>query len=296
MQRWNGLGVAMVTPFTTEGKLDLSAVERLTKHLVDGYVDYLVPIGTTGESVTLTNEETEDLLEVIFASNTPRIPVLLGCGGNDTRKVAKRMERFASKFKISGFLSVSPYYNKPTQEGIFQHYTFLSQTTDLPIILYNIPGRTASEIFVPTVLRLAENKHIVAVKDATGDLIKAMHLIKNKPADFQVLAGDDAITLPALACGFEGVISVIGNALPLQFGQMVRAAMQEDFSMAKKMHLEMIEIIDLLFREGNPAGIKAALKSLGICGTTVRLPLLEASDALQNEIEIELKRILELKF
>ncbi len=286
-----GVGVAMVTPFKEDGKLDTKSLEKLTSFLIENGVDYLVPVGTTGESVTITNEEIEDCLEVIFQTNNNRIPVVLGCGGNDTRKVAKRMERFASKFKIDAFLSVSPYYNKPSQNGIYLHYQKLTEATLVPIVLYNVPSRTGSEISSQTILKLAnENPKIIGVKDATGNLVQSMEVINQKPANFQYVSGDDAITLPAIACGFEGVISVVGNALPNAFVKMTHHALNQDFAKAREYHLPMLHFIELLFKEGNPSGIKCALDYLNICKNVVRLPLAIVSHELELEIHSELDK------
>ncbi len=279
-----GLGVAIVTPFNAQKKIDFHGLERLVQFLVDAGVDYLVVNGTTGESVTLTTEEVNEVLQAVI-EKAKDIPIWLGCGGNDTLKLSKKIEKFDAKFNFSGYLSVSPYYNKPTQKGIFVHYEYLAKSSPKPIILYNIPGRTASEIHVDTILRLSEIPNIVGVKDAVNDMNKSMILASRAPKNFALLAGDDTMALPLLACGYHGVISVIGNIMPQPFKKMIDLALNQAFDEARKLHYEMLPLMIALFKEGNPVGVKACLEILGICERFVRLPLVEASETLIEELQ-----------
>lgn len=284
IQDLKGLGVAMVTPFNEKREIDFQGLERLIQFLIKSHVNYLVVNGTTGESVTLSNEEVNEVLKFVIehAGNTP---VWVGCGGNDTFKLAKKMSKFEADFPIKGFLSVSPYYNKPTQKGIYAHYEYLAKSTSKPIILYNIPGRTASEISIETILQLSEIQNIVGIKDAVNDINKSMLLASQVHKDFALLAGDDAMALPMLACGYHGVISVIGNIKPIEFKKMIDFALKQDFENARKLHYEMFPLMIALFKEGNPTGAKACLEILGICSKYVRLPLVEASENLMLELK-----------
>lgn len=284
IQNLKGLGVAIVTPFDEKKIIDFKGLERLVQFLVHSKVDYLVVNGTTGESVTLSNEEVNEVLQCVI-ENAGDTPVWVGCGGNDTLKLAKKMTQLASHYKIEGFLSVSPYYNKPTQKGILAHYQFLSQSTSKPIILYNIPGRTASEIQLETILELSAIENIVGVKDAVNDINKSMLLASKVHKNFALLAGDDAMALPMLACGYHGVISVIGNIKPTEFKQMIDFAVNQEFDKARKIHYDLLPLMVSLFKEGNPVGVKACLKILGICEHYVRLPLVEASENLFSELK-----------
>lgn len=284
IQNLKGLGVAIVTPFDEKKAIDFKGLERLVQFLIHSNVDYLVVNGTTGESVTLSNEEVNEVLQCVV-ENAGSKPVWVGCGGNDTLKLAKKMTQFTSDYKIEGFLSVSPYYNKPTQKGILAHYQFLSQSTSKPIILYNIPGRTASEIQLETILELSAIENIVGVKDAVNDINKSMLLASNIHKNFALLAGDDAMALPMLACGYHGVISVLGNIKPNEFKQMIDFALNQEFDKARKIHYDLLPLMISLFKEGNPVGVKACLKILGICEHYVRLPLVEASENLFSEIK-----------
>ncbi len=284
IQDLKGLGVAIVTPFNEKREIDFQGLERLIQFLVKSQVDYLVVNGTTGESVTLSNEEVNEVLQFVI-EHAGNIPVWVGCGGNDTHKLAKKMAKFELDFQIKGFLSVSPYYNKPTQKGIFAHYDYLSKSTSKPIILYNIPGRTASEISIETILQLSEIQNIVAIKDAVNDINKSMLLASQVHKDFALLAGDDAMALPMLASGYHGVISVIGNIKPVEFKKMIDFALNQEMEKARKLHYEMLPLMISLFKEGNPAGVKACLEMIGICDKYVRLPLVEASENLVLELK-----------
>lgn len=285
MDKFRGLGVALVTPFLENGGVDMAGLQRLVEHNINNGTDYLVVQGTTGESVTLTKEEKKSVLEFIIEINHGRKPIVLGVGGNNTAEIVESLKNMDTQ-GVDGILSVSPYYNKPTQEGIFQHYKAINQATKLPIILYNVPGRTSSNVTAATTVRIAkECKNIVAVKEASGNLEQIMHIINNKPKGFLVLSGDDALTLPHIAAGGDGVISVIGNAFPKRFSRMVHAAMEGDLVQARKDHYDLFELIPLLFAEGNPAGIKRVLSTLGICKEHLRLPLVPVSKELAAKLD-----------
>ena len=285
MQKFRGLGVAMVTPFTTSGTVDYPALEKLVEHLIAGKTDYLVVQGTTAETATLSNKEKKETLDFIIKTNNKRLPVVLGMGGNNTQELVE-LAKTTDLTGVDGLLSVSPYYNKPTQEGIYQHFKALAEATDLPIILYNVPGRTGSNMLAQTTLRLAkEFKHIVAVKEASGDLDQLGDIIKNKPEGFTVLSGDDGLSLPSLVIGAEGIISVVGNALPAKFSKLIHLSLEENYKAARVLFYELNELIPLLFKEGNPAGVKALLKHIGVCENNVRLPLVKATEALQNQLK-----------
>lgn len=277
MENLRGLGVAMVTPFNEAGGVDHPALERLVEHLITGGVDYLVVHGTTGESVTLSKEEKRATLDLILAVNKGRVPVVVGIGGNNTATVVDTLGGFDLE-GVDAILSVSPAYNKPTQEGIFQHYIKLADAAPKPVILYNVPGRTASNVTSKTTLRLAQHPNIIAIKEASGDLDQIGKIIDGAPEGFMVISGDDALTLPILALGGSGVISVVGNAFPSEFSKLVDAAMKGDMETARKQHYALASIIENLFVEGNPGGIKEVLKHLGVCGNSVRLPLVPVGE------------------
>lgn len=290
MLELKGLGVAMVTPFNTDGKVDYSALEKLVRHLHNG-ADYLVVMGTTGEAVTLSADEQQAVVEYVLEINDGKLPVVCGMGGNNTKAVAENMRSFDMK-GVSAFLSASPAYNKPTQEGIAQHYHALSEASDLPILIYNVPGRTASNILPETVLRIAEgNKTIIGIKEAAGNIEQVMELRRILPEDFLLISGDDALVLPHMACGGDGVISVLGNAFPKEFGSIVKAGLDGDFEKARKSHLSFLPLISNLFAEGNPGGIKAVLKHLGICEEHMRLPLVPVSERLRQVLYRDLAEL-----
>lgn len=281
MQELKGLGVAMVTPFSDNGNVDYAGLERLVKHMHRG-ADYLVVMGTTGESATLSDDEKSAVLDFIMEINAGKLPVVYGIGGNDTRAVAAAMKSFNTKGVIA-FLSVSPYYNKPSQEGIYRHYMALSEATPLPIIAYNVPGRTGSNILPDTVLRIATDaKKVLAIKEAAGNIEQVMHLARILPKHFGLISGDDSLVLPHMACGGHGVISVVGNAYPKRFGDVVRLAANGDWNGAREMHYRILPLIGDLFKEGNPGGIKQVLRHMGICGNQVRLPLAAVSKELSD--------------
>ena len=278
MDKFKGTGVALVTPFSSNGKIDYSGLQKLVEFQINNGINYLVVQGTTGESVTLSEEEKIAVLDYIIEINAGRLPILLGVGGNNTLAVCEKI-KFFSNYKIDGFLSVSPYYNKPTQAGIFQHYKVIANSTNLPIIIYNVPGRTSSNISSQTTLELASSiTNIVGVKEASGDLEQIMNIILKKPANFLVISGDDALTLPHICVGGDGVISVIANAFPKRFSTMVHAALNNNLILANEKHYELFEIIHYLFKDGNPAGIKHVLKLINICSDNVRLPLVNITE------------------
>jgi 4-hydroxy-tetrahydrodipicolinate synthase len=282
--RFRGLGVALVTPFRPNGAIDYAGLEKLIEHQIAGGVDYVVSMGTTGESVTLTKAEKKELLSQTIGFVRNRVPVVLGVGGNNTVEVVEGLNSFEMD-GVDAILSVSPYYNKPTQEGIYQHYKAIAQVALRPIILYNVPGRTGSNMSADTTLRLARDfRNIIAIKEASANLDQMGRILKHKPKDFMLISGDDGLTLPIIALGGVGVISVVGNALPEEFSILVNAALKGDLETARREHLRLIEVIDLLFAEGNPGGIKHALKVLGICGDTMRLPLVNISEGTANKL------------
>jgi 4-hydroxy-tetrahydrodipicolinate synthase len=283
-ERFRGLGVALVTPFRPNGGIDYAGLEKLLEHQITGGVDYVVSMGTTGESVTLTKEEKKQLLATTVELVRNRVPVVLGVGGNNTAEVIETLNGFEMD-GVDGILSVSPYYNKPTQEGIYQHFKAIAQVSLRPIILYNVPGRTGSNMSAETTVRLAKDfKNVVAIKEASGNLDQMSMILKHKPADFMLISGDDTLTLPAIAIGGVGVISVVGNALPAETSTLVHAALKGDLATARKEHVRLIEIINLLFAEGNPGGIKYVLNALGICGDHMRLPLVNISETTEKKL------------
>lgn len=273
MEKFKGLGVALVTPFQDNGAVDFEGLQRLVEHQINNNVDYLVVQGTTGEVATLSIKEKQKVLDFIIEINNSRLPIVIGIGGNNTAELVKRLEELEIK-GIDGILSVSPYYNKPSQEGIYQHYKALSEASKLPIILYNVPGRTVSNMLPATTLRLANDfTNIVAIKEAAGSLEQVMEIIQGKPKGFLVISGDDALTLPILVSGGDGLISVVGNAFPKKTADLVHSALANDFEIARLKHYELFNIINALFADGNPGGVKFALKLLNICENNVRLPL-----------------------
>jgi 4-hydroxy-tetrahydrodipicolinate synthase len=284
MNMFTGVGVALVTPFQSNGQVDFSALQRLVEHQIKNGTDYLVVQGTTGESATLSLEEKKSVLDFIIEINAKRLPIVLGIGGNNTASVVEAIKSTDLK-DVDGILSVSPYYNKPSQEGIYQHYKTISAATSKPIILYNVPGRTMSNVLAQTTLRIARDcKNIVAVKEASGNLEQVMEIINNKPEGFVVLSGDDALTLPHMAIGGDGVISVVANAFPKRFSTLVHAAMENNMDLAREKHYELIEVIQQLFADGNPGGVKHVLKLLNICDDNLRLPLVPVSKEVADKL------------
>ncbi len=278
-----GIGVALVTPFDNEGEIDFLNLEKLINHLINNGIDYIVPIGTTGESVTLSSDEKLEIFRFTAKIAAGRIKLVAGIGGNNTKELID----FMSKFDPTGYsaiLSVSPYYNRPNQEGIYQHYKIFAESAPLPVILYNVPTRTGSNLQVSTILRLANEKNIVGIKEASGNMSQCMELAAKKPKDFLLISGDDALTLPLISLGFDGIISVVGNIFPAKFSKMTHFALQGNYNAAREIHNELLEFIDLLFADGSPGGVKAGLKSMGICGDYVRLPLTKVNAEVANSI------------
>lgn len=291
MKELMGTGVALVTPFKSDKKIDFEGLNSLVEHVIEGGVNYLVVLGTTGESVTLTELEQVEVLEAVKQINKNRLPIVLGIGGNNTEKLVEEFKRFDLN-GVSAILSASPSYNKPTQEGIYQHFKRLSQVSPLPIILYNVPGRTASNMTANTTLRLGNDfANIVGVKEASADMDQVMAIIKNKPKDFLLISGEDGLTYPIIACGGAGVISVVANSQPQLFSSMVQEALNGDYHSAKEKHYKIMDFINLLFEQGNPGGVKAALKHQGVCGDTLRLPLWNIEESLENKIKEALKAL-----
>ena len=285
-----GTGVALVTPFKEDGAVDIAALKSLVDHVTQGGVNFLVILGTTGESATLSQEDKVAVIETILHHNNGRLPIVLGCGGNRTDLVCKDIALLSTRYEPDAFLSVCPYYNKPSQEGLYQHFKAVASSTDRAIILYNVPGRTSCNLQPETALRLAhEFENIVAIKDASGDLEQGMDLIQGAPEGFSVLSGDDTLVLAQIAVGFQGVISVAANALPQPFSQLVDTARQGDFKSARTQHYQILKLMRLFFAEGNPAGVKACLELLNVCGPTVRLPLVQASANLKDQIKSTLE-------
>lgn len=277
-QQLRGTGVALVTPFNN-GKIDFTALKRIIEFNIDSGVDYLVSLGTTGESATLSNAECREVLGFTIKTAAGRVPIIAGIfGGNDTRVILERIKNFDFD-GISAIMSSSPNYSKPSQEGIFQHYMAMAEASPLPIIIYNVPGRTASNIELTTLLRLATaSKKFIAVKEASGDLSQIQQILKHRPKDFIVLSGDDPTALATVACGGDGVISVIGNAFPKEFSTMIRSALNGDYATAQRLNLALFDMHHWLYLENNPAGIKATLEILDFCKNELRLPLVTVSE------------------
>ncbi len=280
-----GTGVALVTPFKKDFSVDTEALAKIVDFVIDGGVEYLVVLGTTAESATLNKAEKELVIKTIKTANAGRLPLVLGVGGNNTLEVVEELQ--ARDFTgFSAILSVSPYYNKPTQEGIYQHFKRIAEASPLPIILYNVPGRTASNMLPSTVVRLAKDfKNVIAIKEAAGDIVQAMKLIQHAPKDFLVISGDDMITLPMVLAGGAGVISVIGEGFPKEFSEMVRLGLQRKVNEAYELHYKLADSIDMIFEQGNPAGIKEVFKSRGLSENTVRLPLVNVDDNLSKRLD-----------
>ncbi len=291
MNKFYGTGVAMVTPFQADGGVDFDGLQATVNHIIDGGVEYIVVLGTTGETATLTKDEKKDVWSNTVKFNKGRVPLIAGIGGNNTYEVLKSMEEFDTT-GYDAILSVSPYYNKPTQEGIYQHYRAIAENAPLPIILYNVPGRTGSTISAETTVRLAHDfKNIIATKEASGNFDIFNQIMRDKPEDFLFISGDDPVTLPMVAMGAAGVISVIGNAIPKPISDMVRLCLKGDYASARPLHYSMIEFTRLMFSEGNPAGVKQAMKELGIINDELRLPLTKVSAATAAAISAQLQKI-----
>ncbi|MFT6243612.1 MAG: 4-hydroxy-tetrahydrodipicolinate synthase [Salibacteraceae bacterium] len=288
---FKGSGVALVTPFNDDLSIDFDALRKLVNYQIDNGTDFLVVQGTTGESPTLSKEEKLEVLKCVQDENKGRLKIVFGIGGNNTVEVGAFLKSISNK-GLDGILSVSPYYNKPTQKGIVEHYKYLASCTPLPIILYNVPGRTASNVSAATTLELAKIDNIVAMKEASGDFSQIMEIVQNKPEGFDVLSGDDAITMPMMAIGVAGVISVVANAYPKRFAEMVHAAANDDMDIARAAHYDLLLVTHMLFEEGNPGGVKVALEKQGIMKPLMRMPLYPISQDLRTRIENETERII----
>jgi len=291
MTKFIGTGVALITPFKSDLSIDFEALERLVEYNIENGTDYLVISGTTGESVTVTPEEKKELVSFIAKVNNGRLPLVLGIGGNNTLAVVKEIQ--TTDFSaIDGILSVSPYYSKPTQEGVYQHFKAIAEVSPLPIILYNVPGRTSSNMLPATTFKLAKDfDNIVAVKEAGNNVHQYLELLRTKPKGFLILSGDDDLALGVALAGGSGVISVIGQALPKEFSEMIRLGIARKAKEAYDIHFELMPITGMIFSENNPAGIKAVLSALNISKPHVRLPLVEATDELKEAIKVELKSL-----
>ena len=285
-----GCGVALVTPFNEDFSIDFLALKKLVNYQIDNGTDYLVVLGTTGEAPTLSMREKLEVLKTVQDANRGRLPIVFGVGGNNTMAVCEILRSLPDG--IDAILSVSPYYNKPTQNGIIEHYKEVAKATDLPIILYNVPGRTGSNMTASTTLVLADIHNIVAVKEASGDFNQIMEILHNKPDGFDVISGDDAITIPLINLGAAGVISVVANAFPNRFNQMVHAALDNDIVLARDAHYDLLNVTNLFFSEGNPAGVKVSLSKQGLMREIVRRPLYPVSKELELQIFKETERIL----
>jgi len=284
MKLFQGTGVALVTPFKSDKSIDVEALKKLVNYQIENGINYLVVLGTTGEPATLSNKEKELVKQTIIKENKNRLPLVLGMGSNNTAALVEEINR-TDLSQFDALLSVSPYYSKPTQQGIYEHFKIVSEASPIPVIIYNVPSRTASNIAVETTLKLANNcKNIMGIKEAAGDMVQAMRLIKDKPNNFLVICGDDMIALPMTLAGGVGVISVIGQAIPKIFSQMIQLGLEGKTEAAYNLHYKLMESIDLIFEEGNPAGIKAFLNVYDVCNLDVRLPLVAASQLLEEKL------------
>lgn len=293
-QSWHGTGVALITPFKKDLSVDFVALGSVVEHVVSNGLEYLVALGTTSEAATLNEQEREAVVKEILRANAGRVPVLLGMGGNNTSQLLQQIKH-QDFTGISAILSVVPYYNKPQQAGLVAHFEAVADASPVPVILYNVPSRTSTNMKAETVLRLAAHKNIVAVKEASGDLMQIMQIIKNKPNGFEVISGDDALTFPMLAVGAKGVISVVANAFPKEFGDMVRQQLAGQSTSAFDLHYRLLDFINLLFADGSPAGIKCALHHMGICGDTLRLPLVNVNHSIEASLKAAVDQITQLR-
>jgi 4-hydroxy-tetrahydrodipicolinate synthase len=290
---FTGSGVALVTPFKKDYSIDYDALRRLVRYQIESGTDFLVVQGTTGESPTLSQEEKMLVLQTVIDENQGALKIVYGVGGNNTIDIGEKLKKVPAG--VDGILSVSPYYNKPTQQGIIEHFSYLASCTNLPIILYNVPGRTGSNMLPSTTLKLAEIPNIVAVKEASGNMEQIMEIIRLKPKGFGVLSGDDAITMPLIAAGADGVVSVVANAFPKRFSELVHASLEEKLPMARAAHYDLFTITKMFFEEGNPGGVKVSLNAQGLMEEVMRLPLFPVSDSLRNRIYEETKIILKIE-
>jgi len=290
MKNYKGTGVALVTPFNSDKSIDYESLQKLVEYVINGGVDYLVVMGTTAENPTLNSIEKQSVIKFIVEKNNKRVPIVLGVGGYDTNAVIENIKQ-VNVNEIDAILSVTPYYNKPNQNGLYEHFSAIAKNSPLPIILYNVPGRTGVNISASTTLNLAKNfNNIIAIKEASGNIEQIMEIIEKKPIGFEVISGDDRLTLPLVSVGAIGVISVVANALPKDYSNMVKLSLEGKFLEAKKLHYKLLEFNRLIFAEGSPAGVKCALKKLNIIKNYLRLPLVPVSDELSMKIENILKK------
>lgn len=284
-KKFVGTGVAIVTPFHRYGTIDFNSLGKIIEHVITNGINYIVALGTTGESVTLTHDEKIAVIDYVIEQVDGRVPVVIGMGGNKTQEVVNFIKSVPFD-GIDAILSVCPYYNKPQQKGLYRHYESIATASPVPVILYNVPGRTSSNLLPETVLQLAENiKNIIGIKEASGNLSQIMEIIQNKPDGFLVISGDDLLTLPIISIGGDGVISVVANAYPKEFSEMVSSSLRGNMKLAREYHYRMTEIINALFADGNPAGIKAALEIMGLCSNNLRLPLVKVNKIVYNQLK-----------
>jgi 4-hydroxy-tetrahydrodipicolinate synthase len=285
-----GTGVALVTPFKLKDDIDYDALEKVIEYVIEGGVEYIVTLGTTGETPTLSKYEKTDIIKFTYKVVNDRVPVVVGIGGNNTKELLSDIESFPLD-KAIAVLSASPYYSKPSQEGLYQHYKTLADASSRPIILYNVPGRTGRNLNALTTIRLAnEVENIAGIKEASGDMAQCMQILRDAPKDFLVVSGDDALALPLIACGMKGVISVAANAYPKEFSQMVRLCLKNDFAKAKNINDKLIEAYELMFAENNPAGVKAFMAKMGLIENCLRLPLVTLSEDLFDRVHVYLQK------
>ena len=285
MKRFRGTGVAIVTPFKSDSSIDFSALGRVINHVIKGGVNYIVAMGTTGETPTLTKDEKQAIISYVMETVDSRVPVVIGIGGNSTHEVINSIREMELE-GVDGILSVSPYYNKPSQQGIFQHFKAISDSSPLPVIIYNVPTRTSSNITSDTCLELAhECENIIAVKEASGDIAQIMRIMRGKPENFLVISGDDMMTLPVIAAGGAGVISVLANAYPAECSELVKNALKNNFKAAREIQFRFMESIELLFADGNPSGVKAFLNVMNLCQNNLRLPLVPVNRTIYSRIQ-----------
>jgi 4-hydroxy-tetrahydrodipicolinate synthase len=294
-ERFKGTGTAIITPFHDSGNIDFGSFEKIIEHVIEGGVNYLVALGTTGESVTLSRDEKVAVLEFVVETVNKRVPIVAGIGGNSTQEVINVIK--ATSFDgIDAILSVCPYYNKPQQKGLYSHYKAIAGACPVPVILYNVPGRTSVNLTAETTLRLAGDfSNIIGIKEASGNLLQCMDIIKDRPQGFLVISGDDALTLPMIALGADGVISVVANAFPREFSEMVNLCLKGKFIKARNIHFSLLKFTNALFLDGNPSGIKAAMETIGLCKSNVRLPLVKVNKNTHSMIDEQIEFLLKNK-
>ena len=291
VKKFRGTGVAIVTPFKNDSSIDFAALGRVVNHVIAGGVNYIVVLGTTGESVTLTKEEKKAVISYVIEVTDSRIPIVVGIGGNSTQEVINCI-RHTNMCGVDGILSVAPYYNKPNQRGLIQHFKAIATSSSVPVIMYNVPGRTCSNITSETCIELAnECENIVAIKEASGDMAQIMRIIKGKPDNFSVISGDDMMTIPIIACGGSGIISVLANAYPAVTNELVSHALKSNFKSAREIHLRYLEMVELLFIDGNPSGVKAMLNIMNICQNYLRLPLVPVNRTIYTRIQKAMEEV-----